>query len=73
MSVDFFIDRKPHPLAVLKKVMCPINLIHCGGDIAYPLHYAEELRDRMEAAGLDVRISHNPGAAHFGTITHPEP
>lgn len=73
VSVTFFVDRKPHPLAVLKKVNCPIQLVHCGGDIAYPLHYVEELRDRMEDAGLDVRISHNPDAAHFGTITHPEP
>jgi hypothetical protein len=59
-------------MADLKKVVCPIHLVHCGESITYPLRSSEELKDRMEDAGLDVRLSHSPDAAFFGTITHPE-
>jgi pimeloyl-ACP methyl ester carboxylesterase len=73
VSVGFFLDHEPYPIEVLKMVTCPVHLVHCGESIAYPLQCSEELKDRMEDAGLDVRLSHNPDATFFGTITHPEP
>ncbi|KAF8155559.1 Alpha/Beta hydrolase protein [Crassisporium funariophilum] len=72
VSVKFFTDRKPHSLEVLRGVKCPILLVHCGGDIAYPFHYVEELRHRMEDAGLNVQVTQVPDAAHFGSVTHPD-
>jgi len=57
----------------LQHIKCPIHLVHSGGDIAYPLEYVEELRDALQGAGLDVRLSQVQDAAHFGCVTHPEP
>ncbi|CAA7264279.1 unnamed protein product [Cyclocybe aegerita] len=73
VSVKFFIDRKPHPREVLSTIKTPIHLVHCGGDIAYPIHYAEELRDALKDAGVDVRLSQVEAAPHFGNVTHSEP
>ncbi|KAF6764083.1 Alpha/Beta hydrolase protein [Ephemerocybe angulata] len=71
VSVKFFCDRKPHPPALLQRVQCPINLIHCGADIAYPIDFTEELFDRMQGAGLNVRLSCVADAPHFGSVTKP--
>lgn len=72
VSVDFFVDRKPHDLAQLRQIECPVHLIHCGGDVAYPLHYVEELRDRLVSVGLHPRVSQVKDAPHFGSVTHSE-
>ncbi|RXW15317.1 hypothetical protein EST38_g10536 [Candolleomyces aberdarensis] len=70
ISVKFFCDRKPHSPALLKQIECPITLIHCGADIAYPITYAQELLDRLEDAGLNARLLSVKDAPHFGTVTH---
>lgn len=72
VSVKFFTDRKPHPMSALEKIKCPIRLVHCGDDIAYPLHYVEELRDLLEQANLDVQITIVEDASHFGCVTKPD-
>ncbi|KAF9475136.1 alpha/beta-hydrolase [Pholiota conissans] len=72
ISVKFFVERSPCPPEKLKKITCPVNLIHCAEDIAYPMPLVEEIRDRLEEAGVDVRISQIPDAPHFGCVTHPE-
>ncbi|KAH9478562.1 Protein ABHD11 [Psilocybe cubensis] len=72
VSVDFFVDRKPHDLAQLRQIECPVHLVHCGGDVAYPLHYVEELRSRLASAGLQPRLSQVKDAPHFGNVTHSE-
>jgi hypothetical protein len=71
-TVKFFVDRKPHSRRNLQNVKSPIHLVHCGADIAYEIGYVEELRDALDGAGLDVRISQVAGAPHFGCVTHPE-
>ncbi|KAF8965052.1 Alpha/Beta hydrolase protein [Flammula alnicola] len=72
VSVKFFLDRQPHPTSDLKRINCPVHLIHCSEDIAYPLYFMEEIRDSMAKAGLEVRLSQVPDAPHFGCVTHPE-
>jgi pimeloyl-ACP methyl ester carboxylesterase len=72
ITVKFFVDRKPHSRRNLQNVKSPIHLVHCGADIAYEIGDVEELRDALEGAGLDVRISQVEGAPHFGCVTHPE-
>lgn len=72
VSVGFFIHRKPHPRDTLAKVRCPVLLVHCGGDIAYPFHYATELADALKGAGVDVTVRAIPDACHFGSVTHPK-
>lgn len=70
LSVKFFVDRKPHPIELLKRATCNMTIIHCGADIAYPIELAEELRDRVERAGLPVELVSIPDAPHFGSLTN---
>ncbi|KAI4516996.1 Alpha/Beta hydrolase protein [Schizophyllum commune] len=73
LTVNFFICRSPHPRDALARIRCPVQIIHCEGDIAYPLEYAQELRDHLQAAGVDVRLSSiGRDAPHFGSVTHPD-
>lgn len=72
MSIDFFAQRDSYPLDGLRRVECPILLIHCGEDVAYPIELAEEVQERMEEAGLDVTLISVDGAPHYGTFTHYE-
>jgi pimeloyl-ACP methyl ester carboxylesterase len=71
-SVKFFTDRKPHSTATLSSVLCPVQLLHCKGDIAYPLEYAEELHQLIASAGIDVKLLQIEDAPHFGNVTHPK-
>ncbi|PPQ69671.1 hypothetical protein CVT24_001204 [Panaeolus cyanescens] len=72
VSVKFFTDRKPHPPSALERVKCPVLLAHCGADIAYPMHYVEELRDLLQQSNVDVQITTIHDASHFGCVTKPE-
>ncbi|KAH6910703.1 Alpha/Beta hydrolase protein [Coprinopsis sp. MPI-PUGE-AT-0042] len=70
LSVTFFQDRKPHTIEQLGRISCPVSIVHCGADIAYPVEFADELRQRLDQAGVDVQLVSAPGAPHFGTLTH---
>jgi pimeloyl-ACP methyl ester carboxylesterase len=70
VSVKFFCDRKPHPPALLQRIQCPLTLINCSADIAYPIEFAQELHDRIQGAGLNVTLLTVKDAPHFGTVTH---
>ncbi|KAJ7768145.1 Alpha/Beta hydrolase protein [Mycena maculata] len=70
VTVKFFLDLDPHPLADLARIRGPIALIHCSEDIAYPLHYCEEFLDLLHRAGLDAKIYIIDGAPHLGNVTH---
>ncbi|KAF8182006.1 Alpha/Beta hydrolase protein [Pholiota molesta] len=72
LSVKFFLDRTVPPLSSLQKITCPVNLVHCSEDIAYPLPIVEETEVHLKEADVDVRISHIPDAPHFGCATHPK-
>ncbi|KAF8889587.1 Alpha/Beta hydrolase protein [Infundibulicybe gibba] len=72
VSVKFFADRKPHPRSSLEKVVCPLTLIHCAGDIAYPIQYAQEFLDALHDAGVNARMHVIDDACHFGSVTHPK-
>ncbi|KIY42982.1 alpha/beta-hydrolase [Fistulina hepatica ATCC 64428] len=69
VSVGFFVSRHPHPKATLAAIHCPITLIHCSGDIAYPIEYARELYDTMQDAGVDAHLESVPGP-HFANVTN---
>ena len=73
ISVNFFTDREPHTVDTVKEVQCPIHLIHCAEDIAYPVQFVQELHQLLEDAGLDVKTSTVPDAAHSGMMLDPEP
>ncbi|KAF7297503.1 AB hydrolase-1 domain-containing protein [Mycena indigotica] len=71
-TVDFFTLRKAYTIEALSKIQCPIRLLHCGADIAYPLETTEEVANRLRIAGVrDVSVQQIAGAPHFGAVTHP--
>ncbi|KAJ7080690.1 Alpha/Beta hydrolase protein [Mycena epipterygia] len=70
VSVRFFLDHAPRPVAELSRVQCPITLLHCDEDIAYPLAHCEELLQLLLHADLDANIQIVHGAPHFGNVTH---
>ncbi|CAK5267146.1 unnamed protein product [Mycena citricolor] len=59
VTVTPFVDR---PRATVRGIACPVLLIHCEHDVAYPLEAAEEMRDAMEVAGVEVTLHEVPGA-----------
>ncbi|KAJ6587276.1 Alpha/Beta hydrolase protein [Mycena sp. CBHHK59/15] len=72
VTVKFFTNRDPHPVSSLSRVRCPITLIHCSADVAYPIEYCNELLELMKSAQLDVNVQVIDGAPHFGSVTHPK-
>ncbi|KAF5379049.1 hypothetical protein D9615_005993 [Tricholomella constricta] len=70
-TVKFFTERTAHTSATLRRLQCPVKLIQCGGDIAYPLRYAQELLGRLVDAGVDAELETVEDAPHFGSVTHP--
>ncbi|KAJ7115410.1 Alpha/Beta hydrolase protein [Mycena epipterygia] len=67
-TVDFFTVR---PRPTLRGIACPVQLVHCGEDIAYPPECAEELLAALRVEGIDVRLHEVPEAVQWGNITHP--
>ena len=35
------------------QIICPVRIIHCADDIAYPLELAEELEQELRDAGVE--------------------
>ncbi|KAJ6566062.1 Alpha/Beta hydrolase protein [Mycena capillaripes] len=72
VTTKFFLNREPHSVETLACVGCPVALVHCSEDIAYPIHHAEELLDLMQSAGVDAQLLSIDGAPHYGNVTHVE-
>ena len=68
-TVDFFKEQVDYSTEKLKMIRCPVKLIYCGKDIAYPLHHAEELLQRLVEAGVNAELEVANNAPHFGTVT----
>jgi pimeloyl-ACP methyl ester carboxylesterase len=69
-TLDFFCNRKAHPIENLAKIKAPIRAIHCGKDIAYPVEYAEEFLNALHKAGVKADMIVEADASHFGSVTH---
>ncbi|KAF7351874.1 AB hydrolase-1 domain-containing protein [Mycena venus] len=72
VTVKFFSNRPPHPAVSLARIECPVALVHCSEDIAYPIHHAKELLALMQSAGLNPQFLTIDEAPHYGIITHSE-
>ncbi|KIY68529.1 alpha/beta-hydrolase [Cylindrobasidium torrendii FP15055 ss-10] len=70
-TVKFFTERKEHPPDKLRQITCPVKLVHCLGDIAYPLEYSKEFLGRLKDVGIDASLDTIADAPHFGPVTHP--
>ncbi|KAJ7169362.1 Alpha/Beta hydrolase protein [Mycena crocata] len=66
-TVRFFTNR---PLPLLRGIACPVQLVHCGADIAYPREGTLEILAALRAEGVDARMHDVPDAVQFGNITH---
>jgi pimeloyl-ACP methyl ester carboxylesterase len=56
----------------VRKIKCPIKLLHCGADIAYAIEYTEEVQKLLQDNGVDVELIEIVGAFHFGNVSHPK-
>jgi dienelactone hydrolase len=68
--VKFLSDRQPYPRSALANIMCPVNMVHCSGDIAYRFAGVEALKNRLEEAGVDVQLNIVKDSSHFGSVAH---
>ncbi|KAF9455873.1 Alpha/Beta hydrolase protein [Collybia nuda] len=72
VSIAWFTNRRPFSRASLSKISCPVRLIHCSDDIAYPLRHARELKSQLRQAGVgDVVLCQVPGP-HYGSVLNPQ-
>lgn len=55
-----------------RQVNCPVTIIHCADDIAYPLRYAQDFQSHLREAGVkDVALCQISGP-HFGSVVNPQ-
>ncbi|TFK75503.1 alpha/beta-hydrolase [Pluteus cervinus] len=68
-TVSWFV-RKPRTQEALAKITCPVRIIHCADDIAYPFELAQELeRELREAGVVRVDLKQVPGP-HYGSVVN---
>lgn len=72
ISVGMFLNRRPQSVTALSRIRCPIRLIHCDEDIAYPLSEAQELETLFRSAGLTDVVLYEVPAPHYGNVTNPQ-
>ncbi|KAJ7366155.1 Alpha/Beta hydrolase protein [Mycena albidolilacea] len=70
VTVMFFLNREPLSVSTLARIRCPVALVHCSEDIAYPIHHAQELLNLMQSAGVDAQLLTIDCAPHYGNVTH---
>ncbi|THH05824.1 hypothetical protein EW146_g9797 [Bondarzewia mesenterica] len=70
--IDFFAKRKQFPPETLARIRCPVLLVHCGNDIAYPVEQAEEVQEALREAGVEVVLKSVPDACQYCTVSHPK-
>ncbi|KAK0474269.1 alpha/beta-hydrolase [Armillaria novae-zelandiae] len=69
-TLDFLNNRQGYSRDELSRIRGPVKLVHCLGDIAYPLEYSERFLRELGEAGVRVSLATIPGAPHFGVVTH---
>ncbi|KAJ7773850.1 Alpha/Beta hydrolase protein [Mycena metata] len=70
-SVEFFTLREAYTVEAMRNISCPVYMVHCSADIAYDVSTTNKVADHLRTAGVSVEVTEIPGAAHFGSTTHP--
>ncbi|KAJ4490141.1 alpha/beta-hydrolase [Lentinula aciculospora] len=65
-TLDFIVNRKARTKEELSKIKVPVKLVHCMGDVAYPIEYTTEFFNLLKEAGVDASLDTIPEASHFG-------
>ncbi|KAF9058558.1 alpha/beta-hydrolase [Rhodocollybia butyracea] len=68
VTLDIFLNRRPHSVEELRNIKVPVKLVHGMEDVAYPLEYSQEFLYRLQDAGVDASLEAIAGASHFGCI-----
>ncbi|KAJ6571003.1 Alpha/Beta hydrolase protein [Mycena vulgaris] len=71
-TVDFFTKQTAQTPAAVRKITCPVKLIHCGADIAYAVKYSAEVLKLLQDNGVAAQLVEVPGATHFGNVSNPK-
>ncbi|KAF8344818.1 Alpha/Beta hydrolase protein [Amanita rubescens] len=71
-SLRIFRNQTPLGVDHLKKIRCPITIIHCTDNIAYSVEIPKNLRTTLLQAGLQVKPVVNVPGPHFACVTHPD-
>ncbi|KAK0193057.1 alpha/beta-hydrolase [Armillaria mellea] len=69
-TIGLLNNRKEYSKDELSRICVPVKLVHCLGDIAYPLGYSERFMGQLKEAGVTVSLATIPEAPHFGIVTH---
>ncbi|KAJ7269641.1 Alpha/Beta hydrolase protein [Mycena rebaudengoi] len=80
-TVDFFVKRKAQTPEAVRRITCPVKLIHCGADIAYTREDTAAVLALLRNNGVDaeldvggrrfsVDLTRIEGAFHFGNVSH---
>ncbi|KIY67280.1 alpha/beta-hydrolase [Cylindrobasidium torrendii FP15055 ss-10] len=65
MMGDFSNNRREYAPSELAKISGPVQLVHGGADIVYPLERAQTFLRCLQNAGVDVTLSQIPDAPHW--------
>ncbi|GLB39088.1 putative regulation of endocannabinoid signaling pathway [Lyophyllum shimeji] len=70
--LDWFLERRVFDVDFFSKIGCPVAIIHCEDDIAYPFGHAEELQAQLTQAGnARVTLCQIPGP-RYANVLYPE-
>ncbi|PFH47710.1 hypothetical protein AMATHDRAFT_67041 [Amanita thiersii Skay4041] len=70
--VSWFLNRKPMTGEQYKEIQCPVSIIHCKEDVAYPFQVARDLQSNLQSAGVKIVSLYQVPGPHLGCLTHPE-
>ncbi|KAH6909419.1 Alpha/Beta hydrolase protein [Coprinopsis sp. MPI-PUGE-AT-0042] len=70
--ITWFTERREIPSSEFAKIQCPVNVIHCSEDFAYPLETAEGLVQSLKGAGVGQVDIHQVEGPHYGNIASAE-
>ncbi|KAK7051888.1 AB hydrolase-1 domain-containing protein [Favolaschia claudopus] len=71
-TIDFFVKRTAQTPENIRRVRCPVVLLHCSEDIAYGIESTQVVLKLMQDNGVDAELMQIQGAIHFGNTSHPK-
>ncbi|KAK7047998.1 AB hydrolase-1 domain-containing protein [Favolaschia claudopus] len=72
LTIQFHLNQPIYTFEMLRRIRCPMLLVHCSEDFVYPRIHAEELLNLLRTANVDVKLETIEGAPHWGNVTHPD-
>ncbi len=69
MTVHLSNDRPSYTTEELARISCPVKLIHCKGDIAYPVDSTYMFAEVLKKAQVKVDVDLVPDGPHYGVVS----